>query len=177
MQNQASRWTVIIAIVMGVLLPGQANADMSAIYGARRLYPTMARRHWLLAECTKVDPDREAKYREARKSYDQATSALAQRVRAILMADARKSRPGISEQEVLSTFDRWLETTQNKINHDIQSGDPVQFRQQCDYIARPEGRARYHVSRQWDLTLVGLPAEQYPDEVKAVLSWDGKEPR
>jgi hypothetical protein len=35
----------------------------------------------------------------------------------------------------LSTYDRWLETTQNKINHDIQTGDPKQFLQQCDYAA------------------------------------------
>lgn len=77
-------------------------------------------------------------------------------------------------QAVLSVYDRFLEADQNKINHDIQFGDPQQFRQQCDYIANPERRARYQVSKQWDLMLVGLPADEFPAEVKAILGWVGK---
>jgi hypothetical protein len=112
---------------------------------------------------------------QALRNYDRANSVVAQKMRAILLADARKSKPGISEQAALSTYDRWLETTQNKMNHDIQSGDPKQFLQQCDYIANPDGRARYHVTKMWNLMLVGLPAEEFPDEVKAILDWGAKE--
>lgn len=175
MHDQTLRRTVIAASVLAALLPGQAAAEVNAIDSTRHIYPTVARRHWLLAECAKVDPARKAKYDEALRNYDRANSALAQKMRAILLADARKSQPGISEQAVLSTYDRWLETSQNKINHDVQSGDPKQFQEQCDYIANPDGRARRHVTRKWELMLLGLPAEEFPEEVKAILNWGAKE--
>jgi len=167
--------SVIAASVIIALFSGQAGAELSALDSARRIYPAVARRHWVLAECAKIDPARKAKYDEALRNYDRANSALMQKVRAILVADARKSKPGLTEQTVLSTYDRFLGSDQDKINQAIQFGDPEQFRQQCDYIANPERRARHHVTRQWDLMLVGLPADQYPAEVKAIMGSDAKE--
>lgn len=171
MHDRTLRRTAIAIGVLAALLPGQASAEVNAIDSTRHIYPAVTRRHWVFAECAKVDPARKVKYDEALRNYDRAISALMQKMRSILVADARQSQPGISEQEVLSRYDRWFETTQNKINHDIQSGDPKQFQQQCDYIANPDGRARYHVSKSWELTLLGLPAEQFPQEVKAILNW------
>jgi hypothetical protein len=175
MHNNTLLSIVISACIVAALAPRQASAEVNALDSARRIYTAVGRRHWVLAECVRVDPARKVKYDEALRSYDRANSTLLQKVRAILVADARKSHLGISEQAVLSTFDRWLNSDQNKINHDIQSGDPEQFRQQCDYIANPEGRARYHVTKQWDLMLVGLPADQYPAEAKVILAWGTKE--
>lgn len=69
-----------VAVLMASLSLGQARAETDADTSVRFIYAAMAHRHWLLAECTKVDPPRKGAYDDARRSFDRGMKALAEKV-------------------------------------------------------------------------------------------------
>lgn len=173
MGASVKKWAFRLAatmLVVGLSIEG-AHGETDAVTSARFVYAAMAHRHWLLAECSKVDPARKGAYDDARRSYDRGTKVLAERVRLVITADQRRSQPGISDAAALAGLDQWIESVQNKTNHAMQSAQPGQFREQCDFIANPAGRARYGVTRKRELGLIGLPTDEYPEHIKAIQQW------
>ena len=154
-------------IALFCLLVGTAHANARSVFeSAKHIYAVMDLRENFLKECAKQDPANKDKYSAEISRYRKQTKTLNDKIRQLIVAEVPSNPP----EQSIGVIAKWS-ATESQRNLSFQLQHRGQLMDKCSYIIDPSHRPRSNVTKAQHNSVMGLPEDEWPADVRAINGW------